>query len=92
MSDYTRVTFSVKLQKFGMESFVQASDRVQLRKACDPRRPGEGLEVLTDDGCGNVTMEFVSIELIQSITFAPVKGAVAVAEGAQGAAQPKAAK
>ena len=79
MSDYTSVRFREKLQQFQMESFVKSSDRVKIRKACDPRRPGEGVEVLTDDGNGNVTVEFVSLELVSSITFAPVRGGMAAA-------------
>jgi hypothetical protein len=90
MSDYLRVKFREKLQAFGMEAFVAASDRVTLRKAVDPRRPGEGIEAVTDDGRGNISVEFVSLDLVSSITFAPVKGTAPVA--AAEAAPAKAAK
>jgi hypothetical protein len=92
MSDYLRVKFREKLQAFEAQSFVQSSDRVKIRKAIDPRRPGEGVEVLTDDGNGNVTMEFVSLELVSSITFAPVRGGTVVASALTGDAAPKVGK
>lgn len=74
MSDYKRVTFREPVQVLGDARSIVSDDKVTLRKATDPRRVGEGVEVLRDG-----VVEFISIELVSSITFAPVQGTAVVA-------------
>lgn len=78
MSDYMRVTFREPMQTLAGQRFVDASDQVIVRKAIDPRRLGEGVEIVRGD-----KVEFFALDLISSIVFAPVKGGVPVKDGAR---------
>lgn len=74
MTDYTRVTFREPIQSLNGNRFVQSSEFVELRKARDERRMGEGVEIVRTDAVGGQVVEFISIHLVSSIVFAPVKG------------------
>lgn len=79
MSDYSKVTFRERMQAFEGERTLKAGDRRVLRKATDPRKASAGIEVISTDESGKESIEFVSLELVSSITYAPVSGVVAVA-------------
>ncbi len=79
MSDYSKVTFRERMQAFEGERTLTANDRTILRKAVDPRKASAGVEVIRTDSFGKESVEFVSLELVSSITYAPVSGTAVVA-------------